>query len=481
MRRLAVQFIGIQQLFRLGRNIARTTLEFESLQATLKVLQGSTEGANRAFRRLEKFAVETPFQLDELVRGFVSLRALGITPTNRELTALGDLAAVMGRSFVDVSASVRSAAAGMTLPMKNLGVDARVTGNQITLSFGDMSRTVDRSADAILDALTEIAEHKFAGAMEERMNTLGGALSNFQDSWDQLVRAIVNSNVRGALQNVVRAADEFVGNLARAFEQNRAPEFLRAVGKVWGLSLMAGMADAIAEIPDIGVAILDAILPDWLPQSFLARLQANVVGAALDKISEGVETRLAPSLQAAREELERIVALLEQGANTDTSGDAEDTAKGWKDTSKWSADAVDKWRKAKEWTESIKVKTGKAKVDLVGWNTELDQVIRSLNMIRSLMERIFGKKLGGFFGGLLDVASMIPGVGGTIATMVKIANSAGGGPSVPDGETAGLMMAEPQTATIILPPADPAKIGRSQAFQVQLREGLLTAKSQGFR
>ncbi|MFN8993629.1 MAG: hypothetical protein ACK5X3_08215, partial [Pseudomonadota bacterium] len=69
-----------------GKQITDTITKFERLEASLRTVTGSADKASVAFGFIEKFAAETPFQLEEVVDAFIKLKALGLAPSEEALT-----------------------------------------------------------------------------------------------------------------------------------------------------------------------------------------------------------------------------------------------------------------------------------------------------------------------------------------------------------------------------------------------------------
>jgi len=197
------------------RGLVNINREFERLKAQLQTTEGSLTGANSAFERLEELAIGTPFELDGLTEAFVQLRVRGADPTNEQFLALGDIASSFSRDITEVSGAVASATAGMSRPLRGFGFEAKVTGDLVELSFGGMTKTVNRSAQDIVEAMGELTKGKLAGAMEREMRTVNGIISNFADNVGRLARAIGGGGgLNAEIFKVVQRAETLVGVMA---------------------------------------------------------------------------------------------------------------------------------------------------------------------------------------------------------------------------------------------------------------------------
>lgn len=69
-------YLGFQGLKNTFSSIFSANTTFERLSASLKTVTGSTKAAQEAFTLIEKFAINTPYQLNEIVEAFIRLKAL---------------------------------------------------------------------------------------------------------------------------------------------------------------------------------------------------------------------------------------------------------------------------------------------------------------------------------------------------------------------------------------------------------------------
>lgn len=198
-------------LAEIATNGVKTIAVFQQLDAQLKTVTGSSGAAAREFVVLQKFAAETPFQLQEVVTAFTKLKALGLDPSIEALRSYGNTASAMGKSLDQVIEAVADASTGEFERLKEFGIMARQTGDKVTFTFQGISTTVGKSAGEIEGYLRSIGETKFGNAMAEQSRTLAGAWSNLQDSAASLADAVGDSGLTGELTKVVKTLNEVVG------------------------------------------------------------------------------------------------------------------------------------------------------------------------------------------------------------------------------------------------------------------------------
>jgi len=215
-----LQYFGVTAIMasiaQATRFVIGTNVTGEKLQTQLLTLEGTEEAARAAFKRIEDFAIATPFQIEEITEAFIRLRGQGLDPTNESLALLADFASAKAGRIDELVAAATQAAFGETERLKAFHVAAQVAGNQITLTYGNMTRTVGRNAREVVQFLEDVSRQNFAGAAAREMQTLGGAFSNLEDSLGKLARAIgaagLNREIQGLAQAITALADTTTGS-----------------------------------------------------------------------------------------------------------------------------------------------------------------------------------------------------------------------------------------------------------------------------
>lgn len=177
---------GIEKVVDMGKSVFTTTAKFETYAIVLEKALGSKSLAQKALADIQKMASETPFSVDELTSSYLKLVNRGLQPSMAEMTKLGDLAASQGKSFDQLIEGVLDAGTGEFERMKELGISASKSGDQVTLSFKGVNQTVANTPEAIKGAILAMGEMKgVAGGMAAIAQGLDGQLSNLGDTADQ--------------------------------------------------------------------------------------------------------------------------------------------------------------------------------------------------------------------------------------------------------------------------------------------------------
>ncbi|SHI80311.1 hypothetical protein SAMN02745911_1217 [Aureimonas altamirensis DSM 21988] len=191
---------GANALGRMGgdflASLVQTGAQFEKLEATLTVIEGSSERAAQAMAWIREFAVETPYELAEVSEAFVRMRAYGLDPMDGSFKNIGDAASAMGKSLMDGVEAIADAVTGENERLKSFGVRASVEGEQITYRWTqngqEMSKTVRKNSTEITAALMEIFG-RFDGAMEAQGKTWEGLTARMSDNWQSFLQDVNDS------------------------------------------------------------------------------------------------------------------------------------------------------------------------------------------------------------------------------------------------------------------------------------------------
>lgn len=187
--------------------------EFDILNSSLITVTGSSRNAEIEFAWIKNFAATTPFSLAEVTGAFIKMKALGLDASAEALKSYGNTASAMGRSLDQLIEAVADAATGEFERLKEFGIKASSEGDRVTLTFRGVSTNIGKNAAEITQYLRSIGEVDFAGAMENRANTLDGAISNLSDTWDELFRTINKGLFGDLLLDSVRGLTTLLSGL----------------------------------------------------------------------------------------------------------------------------------------------------------------------------------------------------------------------------------------------------------------------------
>ena len=217
-----------------GGAAVASAVEFEQLEARLRVLTGSAEAGAAVFERIKNFAASTPFEVGDLVEASSQLMAFGFSANEAldSLQYLGDIAAATGSNINDISlilGQARTVGVAFTQDLRQLasrGIPVfEMLQEQTGLSGKAFNKFVADGGvtfEVLNDILRRTAAEggKFFGGMEMQSKTLGGALSNFKDSasiaFAELGSAIAEST---NLNERLRQLSNLISALVERFKQ----------------------------------------------------------------------------------------------------------------------------------------------------------------------------------------------------------------------------------------------------------------------
>lgn len=187
-KNLALGFGGVATIVGgLVSQLVPVQREFDTLNAQLITATGGLDNASKAFSALQDFATKTPYSLSQSVEGFSQLVNLGLHPSEQAMMSFGDTASAMGKDLSQMIEAVADAATGEFERLKEFGIKAKSEGNKVAFTFQNVTTTIGKNASEIEQYLIDLGKTNFAGAMAERMSTLDGAISNLEDSYNNLL------------------------------------------------------------------------------------------------------------------------------------------------------------------------------------------------------------------------------------------------------------------------------------------------------
>lgn len=272
--------------------------EFDVLNAGLVTATGSSEKAAVAFDALQEFATKTPYSLNQAVEGFTKLVNLGLTPSERALMSYGNTASAMGKDLNQMIEAVADAATGEFERLKEFGIKAKQEGDKVTFTFQGVKTTIGNNAAEIEQYLTSLGENQFAGAMERRMDTLDGAISNLGDTWDALFRTVSQRGVGDAIEAAVQLATDALQELNDMLASGELEAYLKSITvqfDAWGKDIERTveivtkfLKDNFSEWEDEGKSTVDFLIGAFknLPSNVRALIQIMTVevAAGLDRV-----------------------------------------------------------------------------------------------------------------------------------------------------------------------------------------------------
>lgn len=281
-----------------GGKIVDTITKFERLEASLKTVTGSTEKAASAFKAIDEFAAKTPFQLEEVTRSFIKLKALGLTPSERALKSYGNTAIAMGKSLDQMIEAVADATTGEFERLKEFGIKAKTQGDQVIFTFQGVSTAVGKNAAEIEAYLLSLGEVQFAGAIEAKANTLVNSIAKMKDAFAKLVKAIGDAGLTDLLISLANAVSWLADQITASIDPIEifcleVTVSIFKFGRTF-IAILEGVGKAF-------MAFVEGISSRFkaLGQDLADFIEDPLSGVSFDRTKEALETGLVGSMKDA--------------------------------------------------------------------------------------------------------------------------------------------------------------------------------------
>ena len=271
----AVAIGAVASALKFSSTLIKVNTEFDRLEAALETVTGSAGAADAAFSTIKDFAKTTPFQLTEVTDSFIKLKALGLDPSSEALRSYGNTASGMGKSLNQMIEAVADATTGEFERLKEFGIKAKVEGDRVSLRFRGVSTKIGNNAAEIESYLRGIGNVQFAGGMERQMDTLGGAASNLEDSFDNLARAIGEGS---GFNEAVKSAQSVLGDLFNVITEAIETAPIESLGDRLAGQLLAAEEDLLKIQSDrFDVLEMFGVGPDFDERQAAAKAKIDAI------------------------------------------------------------------------------------------------------------------------------------------------------------------------------------------------------------
>lgn len=225
-----------------GKQVLDMSSKLEILHNQIRVLSRDNTIGDNLYNKLTKFAVETPFTIDQVFGAGKNLLAFGFS-ANRvmdQMRLTGEWAAMMNRPIDEVAAiigKVKAGAFGYAMrSMQVMGIGYR----DIERFGGPISpktHTTMRGADPekFLAALNMAIKEKFLGGMALYMQTIPGMASNIKDQLI-LMAGSIGDQIKPAIK-------QMMAGILSVFRPDIVQPFAKALGG--GLLMVIKLVSAV--------------------------------------------------------------------------------------------------------------------------------------------------------------------------------------------------------------------------------------------
>lgn len=262
------------------KKLVEVNREFGILKAGLETATGSAENAQVAFEALQNFAQTTPYDLAQATKAFTQLVNLGLTPSEQALKSYGDTSAALGKDLSQMVEAVADAATGEFERLKEFGIKASAQGDKVSFTFKGVKETVGNNAADIENYLIKLGEVNFNGAMEKRMQSLDGAISNLGDAFNQLFYNIGQSGATDILSDSFRAMGDALTEVNNMLASGEMQGYIESIAIAF-----EGWTEAAKDAADVVQIIFSTLFETLTDDSNNA---SNFISDAFTQIPENI-------------------------------------------------------------------------------------------------------------------------------------------------------------------------------------------------
>ena len=166
------------------KDLATAGFEIEKTQLSLENLFGSAEMGKGVMQDLMQLATKMPGSVLDLLPAYRQLLLLGLSPSKDEMYALGEISTLTGKKITDTAMAIQMAGGGTYKRLRSMGIEVKKNGDQLTMTYLGVTKTIGTSKKAIYDYLVELGKMPgVQGAMAKQMDTLAGQTQNTADQF----------------------------------------------------------------------------------------------------------------------------------------------------------------------------------------------------------------------------------------------------------------------------------------------------------
>ncbi|UNU87902.1 tape measure protein [Aeromonas dhakensis] len=204
---VAAAFLSFDQLAARTTGMVRTADEIERLGVSLKSVEGSAAGGEKALAWLREFNEKTPFQLNEITTAFIKAKNFGLDPYNGVLQATANYTAKTAGTYQDLEGVIT--ALGQAYVKGKLQAEEMNQLNERSVAAAKLlAKAMGKTTDEIIamatagklgrneiELLIKVMGEDAAGASEEMAQTFSGIWSNFLEQLNQVELAVADAGI----------------------------------------------------------------------------------------------------------------------------------------------------------------------------------------------------------------------------------------------------------------------------------------------
>lgn len=292
VKNMLLTAFSIDAIINITKEIFNLTAQWEKFETVLTVSLGSRTEAINSLTMLQTVADKSNFSITELVDSFIKFSGRDIKLSKDNVEKLSDVVNALGKDFGGLTEAILDI--NNTERWNELGIKAKTSGDQVSLTFKGVTLEVEKSEQGVLRAVTAFGTlNGVAGMTEQVGKTLSGQLSTLLDGLSSIGRNIGEA-LTPAFNGFLTASQSVVESIGKHLEQGGALSIVfsnlsTAIGTLWTAFL-----DITSPIKDLA----DLLLPNLNTQFGNADTGIKLFATAIQLIIVGPFQALSAAFSA---------------------------------------------------------------------------------------------------------------------------------------------------------------------------------------
>jgi hypothetical protein len=258
-----------------GRDFAKTLTETvgtkQSNMGRLTTQMGGEAQAKQIYNWLRQFAEVTPFEKNELISGFSTIKGSGYQLTEADMRGLGDVTSGSKKTFHEMIEMLKSANRGLGQMvdnfdgMKATSEDGKIQMERFDKQLGVWVKETFEAGDmaGLVRFVRTHGERNYQGEMGRQSKTIPGLLSTVRDRLTSRFEDMGDAGMEQSLTGIMERAVKFMGDLephAKRFGKRLSEitnEAIRFYDK--GIKHVPGVLKEIKHLAPVAAAALGLI------------------------------------------------------------------------------------------------------------------------------------------------------------------------------------------------------------------------------
>jgi hypothetical protein len=194
----------------MAKEVFDVNRHLQSMRASLSNAFDGVKNGAVAFSFADEFAEKYKMKVDDVTQSLITLKNLGLRPSEEALRSYGNMAAAQTKPITQMIEAVADAATGEFERLKEFGIKASAENGKVAFTFQGITTTVGNSASEIEQYLISLGNTKFGTAMIDQADKVNGAVEGWGNTWTRFVDHILSDTQENAIGKWVTQASNAI-------------------------------------------------------------------------------------------------------------------------------------------------------------------------------------------------------------------------------------------------------------------------------